>query len=153
MVKSIGLAMIVALPLAAQDAGISAARIREHTRFLASDLLEGRGVGTRGGQLATEYIANQLALAGAKPAANGSYFQSVPLLGIATAPGASLGASVNGKTVDFTYGEDFVGTSQEQRPETDFEADAVFIGHGISAPEFHWDDFKGVNVAGKVVVL
>ena len=68
MFKSIGLLVIASLPVLAQDAAISAERIREHTRFLSSDLLEGRGTGTRGGQLATEYIATQLALAGAKPA-------------------------------------------------------------------------------------
>src|SRR5215471_21298871 len=105
MVKSIGLAMIVALPLAAQDAGISAARIREFTRFLSSDLLEGRGVGTRGGQLATEYIATQLALAGAKPAgADGSYFQPVPLVGVESQPSTTFHATAGSKSVDFTYG-------------------------------------------------
>ena len=74
-----------------RTAAISAERIREHTRFLASDLLEGRGVGQRGGDLATEYIATQFALAGAKPAGdNGTYFQKVPLVGIETQPDATL---------------------------------------------------------------
>src|SRR5439155_7141088 len=91
MTKSIGIMMIAAAPLLAQPGAISTARIREHTRFLSSDLLEGRGVGERGGQLATEYIATQLALAGAKPAGdNGTYFQRVPLVGVETAPGARL---------------------------------------------------------------
>ncbi|HTX37162.1 MAG TPA: hypothetical protein VME43_19165, partial [Bryobacteraceae bacterium] len=77
---------MAAAPAQAQDSAISAARIREHTRFLSSDLLEGRGVGQRGGQLATEYIATQMALAGAQPAAGGSYFQSVPLAGVDPQP-------------------------------------------------------------------
>src|SRR6516165_9569200 len=64
---------------------ISGERIRAHTKFLASDLLEGRGVGTRGGDLATDYIATQFALLGAKPAGdNGTYFQQVPLVGAET---------------------------------------------------------------------
>src|SRR5215831_7692832 len=103
---------MVTLCLYAQDSSISAAHIREHTRFLSSDLLEGRGVGQRGGQLATEYIATQLALAGAKPAGeNGTYFQKVPLVGVETQPGATLSATGSGKTVDFKWAEDFIGVS------------------------------------------
>ena len=154
MLKSIGLLVIAALPGVAQDAGISAERIREHTRFLASDLLEGRGTGARGGEIAAEYIATQLALAGAKPAGdNGTYYQKVPLVGIETQAAATLGAAVWGKGLDLSWGDDFVGTSQTQRPDTRFEGDAVFVGHGITAPEFQWDDFKGVDVTGKVLVM
>src|SRR2546430_8351992 len=99
MLKSIGLLVIASCPLLAQDTGLSAERIREHTRFLASDLLEGRGPGTRGGDLATEYIATQLALAGAKPAGdNGTYFQKVPLVGLETRSGSTLTAAASGKT-------------------------------------------------------
>src|ERR1017187_3172171 len=83
------LVMAAALPVLAQDTGISAERIREHTRFLASDLLEGRGVGVRGGEIAAEYIATQLALAGAKPAGDsGTYYQNGPPVGIGTEPAA-----------------------------------------------------------------
>jgi Zn-dependent M28 family amino/carboxypeptidase len=154
MLKSIGILVINAVPLLAQDAAISAQRIREHTRFLSSDLLEGRGVGQRGGQLATEYMATQLALAGARPAGdNGSYFQKVPLVGIETQPGAMLSAAARGNSVDFAWGDDFVGTSGLQTRDTSFEADAVFAGHGIAAPEFKWDDFKDVDVTGKVLVV
>ena len=146
--------MAVALPVLAQDSGISAERIREHTRFLSSDLLEGRGVGVRGGELAAEYIAIQLALAGAKPAGdNGTYYQKVPLVGIETEPGATLGAAVSLKGLDLRWGDDFVGVSPMQRPDTRFEGDAVFVGHGITAPEFHWDDYKGVDVTGKVLIM
>jgi len=138
----------------AQEGGLSAARIREQTRFLASDLMEGRGVGTRGGQLATEYIASQLALAGAKPAGDhGTYFQKVPLVGVETQPDSTLAASAHGKTIDLKWADDFVGSSGLQTPVTDFDVPAVFVGHGIAAPEFRWDDFKGVDVSGKVIVL
>ncbi len=142
------------LPVLAQDGSISAERIREHTRFLSLDLLEGRGVGQRGGDIATEYIATEFALAGAQPAGdNGSYFQKVPLVGIETTPDAQLSAAAGGKSVDFRWLEDFVGVSQRQTPQTRFEGEAVFVGHGITAPEWKWDDFKGVDVKGKVLVL
>jgi Zn-dependent M28 family amino/carboxypeptidase len=154
MFKSIGIVAIVVAAALAQDGGISSERIREHTRFLASDLMEGRGVGQRGGQLATEYIANQFALAGAKPAGdNGTYFQKVPLVGIETQPDSTLSASAAGKTEDFRWLDDFVGSSQLERPDVRFDAPAVFVGHGITAPQWKWDDFRGLDVKGKVVVL
>ncbi len=141
------------LPAQVQD--ILGSRIRAQTKFLSSDLLEGRGVGARGGDLATEYLATQLALVGAKPAGdNGGWFQRVPLAGAETKPEeARLAILGKGSDLNLTWGTDFVGVTQQQRPESDFDAEAIFIGHGISAPEFDWDDFKGVNVTGKVVVL
>src|ERR1039458_10864925 len=129
MAKYIGLLVIAALPVLAQDTGISAERIREHTRFLASDLLEGRGTGTRGGEIAAEYIATQLALAGAKPAGeNGTYFQKVPLVGIETQAGAPLRAAGWGKGLGLRWGDDFVGVSPTQRPDTRLQGGAGFVG-------------------------
>ncbi len=129
---------------------ISGERVRAHVKFLASDLLEGRGVGVRGGELATEYLAAQLAVAGAKPAGvNGSWFQPVALVGVHTQPGSQLKAGA----IDFQLLTDFVGTAPTQIAQEAFEADAVFVGHGISAPEFGWDDYADVNVKGKTVVL
>src|SRR5436305_10437209 len=142
------------LALSAQDVSISAQRIREHTRSLSSDLLEGRGVGQRGGEIAAEYIATQLALAGAKPAGgNGTYFQPVPLVGVETKPEATLSGAVWGKGVDLKWGDEFIGVSPLQRPDVRFEGEAVFIGHGSTAPEFKRDDFKGVDRTNKVVGL
>src|SRR5689334_23230274 len=139
---------LLACAAAAQDTSISAQRIREHTRFLSNDLLEGRGVGQRGGQLATEYIATQLALAGAKPAGDqGTFFQKVPLVGLETQPDATLSAVAADKTVEFRWLDDFVGVNPAQRADASFEAQAVFVGHGITAPEWKWDDFKGVDVS------
>lgn len=121
---------------------------------MSSDALEGRGVGQRGGDVATEYIADQFALAGAKPAGdNGTFFQRVPLVGIATQPESELSASARGKSVRLQYGEDFVGADETQRASDRFEGDVVFVGHGISAPEYHWDDYKGTDVAGKVLLM
>ncbi|MBX5495084.1 MAG: M20/M25/M40 family metallo-hydrolase [Bryobacteraceae bacterium] len=146
------LSLAALAPAAAQE--IDAERIRAHTRFLASDLLEGRGVGSRGELLATEYLATQLALIGAKPAGDmGTFFQRVPLVGVETQPTATLSAA--GKTGGLSYKwlEDFVGVTQQQNPNAAFDAEAVFVGHGITAPEFGWDDYKGIDVTGKVVVL
>lgn len=155
MTKSIKIMVLGAslLPgLPAQQ--ISARNIRAHVKFLSSDLLEGRGPGTRGGELATEYIATQFALDGLKPAGDhGTYFQKVPLIGITTEPSARLLAEKDGKTADFKWEDDFVGVNERLTPEDEIDADAIFVGHGIVAPEFHWDDFKGLDVHGKVLVL
>jgi Zn-dependent M28 family amino/carboxypeptidase len=139
----------------AQMNEISGAHIREHVKFLASDLLEGRGVGARGGDLATEYIAGQLALAGAKPAGdNGTYFQNLTLVGVDPQPTTQLGAtSSDGKTISFRWLDDFVGLTLQQKTDAAFDAEAVFVGHGITAPEYQWDDYQGVDVRGKVVVM
>ena len=151
--KKFGLVLLVTA-LACAQTDISGERMRAHVKFLASDLLEGRGVGTRGGELATDYIASQFAIAGAKPAGeNGTYFQRVPMVGVTTLPDASLSAVGANETVSFKWLDDFVGESQLQQPDDQFDAEAVFVGHGIVAPEFQWDDFKGVDVKGKVLVL
>ncbi len=134
----------------AQMNDISGQRIRAHVKFLASDLLEGRGVGARGGDLATEYIAAQLALAGAKPAGdNGTYFQNLTLVGAEPQPSTTLNAG----SISFRWLDDFVGVTLSQKTDAAFDAEAVFVGHGISAPEYQWDDYAGVDVRGKVVVL
>ncbi len=152
--RCFGLAALLAAGLSAQIQGISGERIRAHVKFLASDLLEGRGVGVRGGELTTEYLAAQFALAGAEPAGdNGTFFQKVPLVGVEPAPDCRLAAESQGKTVSFDWLKDFVGSNYRQRPADQFDAEAVFVGHGIVAPEFQWNDFKDFDVKGKVVVL
>jgi Zn-dependent M28 family amino/carboxypeptidase len=136
------------------DLHISGEKMRAHVKYLASDELEGRGVGTRGEKLATDYLATQLRLEGVRPAGDGgTYFQTVPLVGSSTLPQATLTAHGRGRDVSLTYSKDFVGTAQSQRPENDFDAEVVFVGHGISAPEFGWDDYKGVDVKGKVLIF
>ncbi len=138
----------------AQADAIQARRIAAHTRFLSSDLIEGRGVGVRGGKLATEYIATQLALAGARPAGdNGTYFQNFQLAGVQTTDAARLSFTRNGQTSQLHWLTDWVGNNEMQQPENRLEAEAIFVGHGIVAPEFQWNDYKGVDVKGKIVVL
>jgi Zn-dependent M28 family amino/carboxypeptidase len=141
--------------LFAQISELSGERMRAHVRFLASDLLEGRGVGTRGGDLATEYIASQFAIAGAKPAGDqGTYFQNFTLVGTEPQPNTQLSVvTASGKATAFRWMDDFVGVTLQQKPDVTFDAEAVLVGHGITAPEYQWDDYKGVDVRGKVVVL
>jgi Zn-dependent M28 family amino/carboxypeptidase len=135
--------------------GIDAERIREHVKFLANDLLEGRGTGTRGGDIAANYIAAQFALYGLKPAGDdGSYLQKVAFTGVHTLP--STNASLqpqNGPALNLKLGEDFVVGNQLQTDSVDIDAPVVFVGYGIQAPEYQWDDFAGVDVKGKVVLV
>src|SRR5882757_1953946 len=148
-----GLLLVTAFATAQMN-DIAGQRIRAHVKFLSSDLLEGRGVGARGGDLATEYVASQMALAGTKPAGdNGSYFQKFTLVGVAPQPESQLSATASGKEISFRWLDDFVGLTYQQKPAAQFEADAVFVGHGITAPEYQWDDYKDVDVKGKVVIL
>jgi Zn-dependent M28 family amino/carboxypeptidase len=144
-------ALLVGVAAWAQD--ISGDRIAAHVKFLASDLLEGRGVGSRGGDLAVQYLASQLAVAGARPGLARSYFQDVPLVNVKPLPTSSLSAEAGRLTIEFRWLEDFVGQTQRQVPSQDFDAEAVFVGHGITAPEFGWDDYAGIDIRGKVAVL
>jgi Zn-dependent M28 family amino/carboxypeptidase len=134
---------------------IRAENIETHVRFLADDLLEGRGTGQRGGDLAAQYIATQFALYGLKPAGDhGSYLQKVPMVGIT--PGADTTFSLVpaiGKSFDLKPLEDYVAYDQTQQPESKIDAEIVYVGYGIEAPEYNWDDYKGVDVKGKVLLM
>ena len=133
---------------------ISAARIKADVAYLSSDKLEGRGPGTRGEELATEYIAGEFKKAGLKPVGEkGTYFQPVPLVRVFTDPKSTLQAIKGKETLDIICDEEFSGTSHTQTALEDFDAEAIFVGHGITAPEFDWDDYKGIDVKDKVVVL
>jgi Zn-dependent M28 family amino/carboxypeptidase len=135
--------------------GIRPDNIETHVRFLSHDLLEGRGTGQRGGDLAAQYIAAQFALDELKPAGdNGSYLQKVPLVGIT--PGADTRFSLvpaKGQKLDLKPLDDYVAYDQTQQPESNVEAEIVYVGYGIQAPEYNWDDYKGVDVKGKVLLM
>ena len=129
--------------------------IETHVRFLSHDLLEGRGTGQRGGDLAAEYIATQFALYGLKPAGEkGTYMQKVPMVGIT--PGADTRFSLapaSGRATDLKPLEEYVAYDQTQQPASDIDAEIVYVGYGIEAPEYNWDDYKGVDVKGKVLLM
>jgi Zn-dependent M28 family amino/carboxypeptidase len=154
LISSLAAAAFLCSGLSAQHLQVSGEKIRAHVKYLSSDELEGRGVGTRGGKLATDYIAAQLEAEGVKPGGdNGTYFQRVPLVIVKTRSTASLTISGTRGATRLRPVTDFVGTSLAQKPTNDFSAQAIFVGHGISAPEFGWDDYKGANVKGKVLVF
>ncbi|HEY3789581.1 MAG TPA: M28 family peptidase [Urbifossiella sp.] len=147
---------LIALPAVADDSRpvISAERIKAAVAYLASDRLEGRGPGTRGEELTTEFIAGEFKKAGLKPMGeDGTYLQPVPLIRVFTSPKSTLRAVKGETAIDFKCEEDFSGTSRTQTELETFDAEAIFLGHGITAPEFDWDDYKGVDVKDKVVVL
>ena len=152
--KLIATALLVCTAALAQISAIQGERIRPHVRFLSSDLIEGRGVGQRGGALATAYIEAQFAAAGLKPGAQGgSFLQRVPLK-LISMEGAPVITATNGaQTVEMKWLDDFVGHSQAQQTRIAADAEMVFAGHGITAPEFGWDDYAGIDVKGKAVVL
>lgn len=146
------------LPYAARTgaASIDAEKIRANVRFLSLDLLEGRGPGTRGAELAAEYIATQFALDGVKPAGeNGTYFQSVPLMAVHTVEDKTKFAFVpaSGERMELAYGTEIVSKDQTGEPTADIDAPLVFVGYGIHAPEYHWDDYAGVDVKGKIALV
>ncbi len=129
--------------------------IRWHVRYLSHDLLEGRGTGQRGGDIAAEYIATQFAEYGLKPlGANGSYLQKVPLIGITTLPETQFSiAPKQGTAMNLKALDEYVAYDQMQEPESEVDAEIVYVGYGIEAPEYNWDDYKGVDVRGKVLLM
>jgi Zn-dependent M28 family amino/carboxypeptidase len=130
-------------------------RIRAHVRFLADDLLEGRGTGQRGGDIAAEYMATQFALYGLKPAGeNGTYMQKVPLVGITPEPETTFSlVPASGSTMHLKPLEQYVAYDQTQQPKSDVDAEIVYVGYGIEAPEYKWNDYKDVDVHGKVLLM
>jgi Zn-dependent M28 family amino/carboxypeptidase len=130
-------------------------RIRAHVKFLASDLLEGRGTGQRGGEIAAEYVGTQFALYGLKPAGEGgTYFKNVPMVAVKTLPQTSFKlAPMEGEEVPLKNLEDFVTNNESQAETADIDAPIVFVGYGIKAPEYNWDDYKDYDLRGKVALL
>jgi len=129
--------------------------IRAHMTFLADDAMEGREAGTRGYDIAANYVAAQYALLGVKPgAANGSYLQRVPLLAFKNAGEGSLTLTgADGKEQALKFGEDYLPSAQAQTTEVNVSAPLVFVGFGLVAPEKGRDDYAGLDVKGKIVVL
>lgn len=151
--------VVGAWPLAAQDLqrlGPEAeAALRAHVRFLASDLLQGRAPGSSGGKLARAYLASQLEALGLLPAGdNGTYEQKVPMVEVATKAPTSWRFSGPGGALALENRRDFVVFSGLQAEKVTLPpSELVFVGYGIVAPEYGWDDFKGLDARGKVLVF
>lgn len=135
---------------------INAARILENIKVLSSDQYEGRAPASQGETLATGYIEDQFKKVGLKPGnPDGTYFQSVPMVGIKADPSAQLVFTdyASGKHETLKFADDFVAWTKRVQPAISVEADMVFVGYGVVAPEYQWDDFKGLNVKGRILVV
>jgi len=129
--------------------------LRGHVRFLASDLLEGRAPASRGEVIALQYVQAQMEALGLEPGApGGGWIQKVPLVGIVGNVPQKTTVTKGSEKVDFTRLDDYVAFSGTQKPQSTISgAEVVFVGYGIVAPEFQWDDYKDVDVKGKVLLM
>ena len=124
--------------------------MRAHLEFLADDALEGRKPGTRGGELAAKYIATQFKRLGLEPAGDsGTYFQRVPIISLDPQPTLSVTGAV---ATPLKWKDDYVMWSMRNDSSVQVTGDAVFVGYGIVAPEWGWNDYAGADVKGKIVV-
>ncbi|MER2999379.1 M28 family metallopeptidase [Pontibacter populi] len=132
---------------------INTTDILNHTKVLASDAFEGRGPGTRGEDSTVNYLTRQFKKMGLQPGnPNGTYVQEVPMFGFTATPKASFVAG--GKTINLNFPTDYVAVSRRFVPTVDVNnSDMVFVGYGIVAPEYGWDDYKGLDVKGKTIVM
>jgi Zn-dependent M28 family amino/carboxypeptidase len=148
--------VIVPPAIKAAEASINAEKIRAHVRFLADDLLEGRAPGLRGGDLAAKYIATQFALYGLRPAGdNGTYLQQVKFFGMMVRRDRSSMSLVpaQGTPISMSFGPEYVVNNPRHEAVADIDAPIVFVGYGVTAPEFGWDDYASADVKGKVVLV
>ena len=148
----------------AAEASIDPEKIRAHVKFLSDDLLEGRGPGLRGSEIAAQYIATQFALYGLKPGGdNGTYLQQINMVGMNAIPEKTTMSIIPPKrpdgqigimlySYDLKYGDDYTVSNRTLTPTVDIDAPIVFVGYGVDAPEFNWNDYAGIDVKGKVIL-
>lgn len=129
--------------------------IMNHVKVLASDEYEGRAPGTRGEELTIKYLADQMKQIGLQPGnTDGTYFQKVPVVGITVEnQNAEMEVKAAGRDMKLKFGDDFVARSVRFSEDLSFDADMVFVGYGVVAPEYGWDDYKGMDVRGKVLIM
>jgi Zn-dependent M28 family amino/carboxypeptidase len=140
----------------AAQAEISETRLLENIKILSSDKFEGRAPASKGEELTTTFIREKFKELGLQPGnPDGTYFQSVPMVGITAEPAMQLTftGSDSGQKLVLRYRDDFMAWTKREQPEVGIDADMVFVGYGVVAPEYHWDDYKGVDVRGKVLVM
>lgn len=132
---------------------IKAKVIMDHIKKLASDEFEGRGPGTRGETLTVDYLVDQFKRAGLKPGnPDGTFVQKVPLVGFQTIP--EIDITTGGQTQSIKFMDDFVHDFPALRPLARVKnAGVIFAGYGIVAPEYGWDDYRGVDVRNKLIIV
>jgi Zn-dependent M28 family amino/carboxypeptidase len=133
---------------------LSAERLLANIRTLSSDQFEGRGPGSNGESLTIKYMEDQFRADGLEPGnPDGTFLQKVPLVSITPQPGMKITLTGHGQTLSPTWPKDFVAWTKRVVEKSSIDADMIFVGYGVQAPEFNWDDFKGVDVHGKVIVV
>ena len=134
--------------------GITAALLAKHIKVLASDEFQGRRPFTTGEEKATNYLASEFKKLGLQPGPNGSYFQAVPLVEITGKPDPTATVAGNGKTLTLNYRTDYMVLTEQEKPTVEIKnSPLVFAGYGVVAPEYKWDDYAGLDVKGKIVVV
>src|SRR5690349_11009376 len=143
-----------AAPAHAFKPAIDAGDFAEHVKTLSSDAFEGRGPGTPGEEKTVEYIKAQMQRIGLQPGNHGEWFQTVPMVETTTAPGTTLEIQAGGKPHVLKAGDDMVIGTRTGKPEVKIDgSDLVFVGYGVDAPEQQWNDYAGLDVKGKTVVI
>jgi Zn-dependent M28 family amino/carboxypeptidase len=133
---------------------VSGDRILADIRTLSSDEFEGRGPGSKGEERTIQYLQDQFRNAGLEPGnPDGSYLQAVRLVGITADPQMKLSFSGHGRSLAPKFPNDFVAWTKRVVDTSAVDADMIFAGYGVQAPEFNWDDFKGMDVRGKILVV
>ena len=132
---------------------ITADGLLQHIKDLSADSMEGRAPGTPGEDKTIAYMQSQFKALGLQPGnPDGTYLQNVDLIGYKAHPAASFAA--RGKTIALKYPDDYIANSRHDRPETKIaNSDIVFVGYGVVAPEYGWDDYKGMDVKGKTILM
>ena len=134
--------------------GIDASSLLEHVRTLASDEFEGRAPGSPGEEKTIAYLTEQFSMLGLVPGnPDGTWVQKVPLVGITPAEGSTLTVRGGGQSRVFEPGSDYVASTTRVVEQVDLDGELVFVGYGATAPEYDWDDFKDVDVRGKVLLM
>jgi Zn-dependent M28 family amino/carboxypeptidase len=133
---------------------ITGDRLMSHINTLSSDEYEGRSPGTPGEELSIKYIADQFKAIGLAPGnPDGAYLQKVPMVGISTRQDSEMKVKAGDKDMALKFGEDFVARTVRVVENTSFDSEVVFVGYGVIAPEYNWDDYKGMDVRGKVLLM
>ncbi len=130
-------------------------RLTAHVAYLSSDDLGGRGVGTKGEEMTLAYLSEQYIAMGLRPGnPDGTYVQAVPLVGSTVTNQPVLDVKAGNASLGYRYGKDFMcWTPRREESVSVRDADVVFVGYGVVAPEYGWDDFKDVDVSGKIIVM
>jgi Zn-dependent M28 family amino/carboxypeptidase len=152
--SALAISLALAFPAHAAAPVVQEAPLRAHLAFLSNDVLEGRGTGQRGADLTVAYLETQALAVGLKPGNGDSYRQLVKIAGVKTVPADStLKLEAGGQALALEFGKDWVWAPGDAQAAHSFNADLVFVGYGITSPEEQWNDFKGQDLKGKLLVM